>query len=706
MLSGLAAGAAAQVAAPQVAAPQVAAPEAAEPVVVSATRTPLPAFDVPASISAVDGDTVRDERLGVNFSESVGAIPGLAARDRQNYAQDEQVEIRGFGARSSFGLRGIRVYVDGIPSTLPDGQGWVSNFDLGSVDWIEVLRGPYSALYGNSSGGVIQAFTRPGGGPATITPGFAAGSNGEVRESVQTAGTTGPVGYDLDLTHFQTDGYRAHSAAVRDFANARFDLAPDAASHLMLALNSVASPTAQDPLGATRKEFAANPRAVDPAAVEFNTRKTFDQTQVGLVYDRRIGDADEVELKVYDGHRNASQFQAIPVATQKAKTSPGGVIDLGRDYEGSDVHWTRHTELASGPLTLTAGLAYDALQEARTGYLDYIGTDLGVAGALRRDQANSVFAFDQYAQALWQFLPAWTASAGLRHTRVPFNSTDAAIKGAGNGDNESATYAATLPVGGLEYAASDTVHVYFNAGRGFETPTLNELAYRPNGLPGLNFGLQPDHSDNAELGVKVRSDTLGQIEAALFLIDTRDEIVTQSNSGGRSVYQNAGTTRREGVELSWQKNLLEHLRLQAAYTLLDAAYTQAFLTCTVTPCVKPDELVASGNRIPAIARSSLYLDASWRPPTGWQAGVEVRAASALYVDDINSQTAAGYAIAGVRGGYRILWGRWDVSGFVRVDNVFNRQYAGSVIVDETSSRFFEAAPGRTVLGGASGTFHF
>jgi iron complex outermembrane receptor protein len=687
-----------------------AAAESLEPVVVSATRTALPAFEVPASISVIEGDALRDSQLGVNLSESAAAVPGLVARDRQNYAQDEQVQIRGFGARASFGLRGIRVYVDGIPATLPDGQGWVSNLDLGSVDRIEILRGPYSALYGNSSGGVIQVFTQAGAGSPVVTPGFAAGSNGEVRESTRLRGANGSVGYDVDLTHFQTDGYRDHSAAVRNFANLRLDVPTDPQGRITLVVNSVASPTAQDPLGLTRAQFTTAPRTVDPAAIKFNTRKTFDQTQVGIGYDRQLDMDDTLSLHLYSGDRNAEQYQAITVAAQ-TPSSPGAVIDLGRSYSGGDLHWTRQMGPASAPLTFTAGLAYDALDEVRLGHLNYSGSSahpsaLGVTGTLRRNQTNTVRDLDEYAQVLWQFLPAWSATAGLRHSRVDFGSTDLPAGTSTTTVFSSAVYSASLPVLGLAYQVNDDLRLYANTGKGFETPTLNELAYRPGGLRGLNFNLQPDHSRNYEVGAKARVAGVGEIDAAVFLIDTTDEIVTQTNSGGHAVYQNAGATRRNGVELGWQHDFGRDWRGQLAYTFLNASYRDAYLTCLTTPCPAPNRTVAAGSRIPGIARSNLYAALGWRPPTGLQAGVEAHAASAVYVDDINSQAAPGYAIAGARVGYRYVLGHWDLSAFARIDNLLDRKYAGSVIVDETSLRFFEPAPGRTGLFGSSGAYSF
>ena len=497
---------------------------------------------------------------------------------------------------------------------------------------------------------------------------------------------------------------------MRNFANVRLDFPTDPQGRMTLVLNSAASPIAQDPMGLTRAQFISAPRTADAAALEYNTRKTFDQTQAGIGYERKLGPDDTLSLHLYSGDRNAEQYQAITVAAQ-TPGSPGAVIDLGRSYYGGDLHWSRQTGPAAAPLTFTAGVAADMLDERRLGHLNYTGpsthpTALGVTGALRRNQSNTVRDLDQYAQVLWQFLPAWSATAGVRHSRVDFGSTDMPVDSATTTVGSAAVYSASLPVLGVAYEPDQAVHLYANFGRGFETPTLNELAYRPNGLRGLNFGLQPDHSRNVEAGVKVRFEGVGEIDAAVFLIDTNNEIVTQANSGGHAVYQNAGATRRDGVELGWQREFARDGRAQLAYTLLDAVYREDYLTCLTTPCAAPNRTVAAGSRIPGIARSSLYAALGWRPPTGWQAGIDARASSAVYADDINSQAAPGYAIAGLRGGYRAVFGRWDLNAFARVDNLLDRKYAGSVIVDETSLRFFEPAPGRTALFGAGGAYRF
>ena len=671
-------------------------------VVVTATRTEAQAFDVPASISRIGAVDIKDGHALVNISESLGAVPGLLARDRQNYAQDVQISVRGFGARSTFGIRGVRLYVDGIPATLPDGQGQISNVELGSVARIEVLRGPFSALYGNSAGGVIQVFTDEGNGPATLSTSVAAGSDGLQRIGAQLSGSNGGLGYSLSSSRLRTDGYRDHSQTERSLGNAKLVWRVDADSKFTLVANSVGLPTAQDPLGLTRAQFTANPRGVDQSALDYDTRKTVNQTQVGGLFEHRIDAHHSISVMAYKGHRGTEQFQSIPKATQAGGLNPGGVIRLGRNYDGVDLRWTGKWQ----DLSVVGGLAYDELSEHRQGFQNFIGNSLGVLGPLRRDEANHVASTDPYVQTAWQLTPAFSLSAGLRHSKVAFKSTDGYVVGINPNDSGRASYSATLPVLGALYALTNEIHLYATAGRGFETPTLNELAYRSAGLTGLNFGLQAAKSMSVEAGVKTRLAGWGELTAAAFRTATTNEIVTQTNSGGRATFQNAGATRRTGIELGWSAALAPNWRAQAAATLLNASYQDAFLTCTAAPCAAANVLIPAGNRIPGIARGSLFAALKWAPPSGWRAGVEARYLSSVMVNDANSDAAPRYAVAAANVGYLLSVGPWDFNGFVRADNLFDRRYAGSVIVNEGNSRFFEPAPGRTWLASATVSLRF
>ena len=676
------------------------------PVVVTATRTEASPFDVPASIDWIGGETVRSAHPQVDISESLARVPGLLARDRQNYAQDVQISVRGFGARATFGIRGVRLYVDGVPATMPDGQGQISHADLGSVDHIEVLRGPFSALYGNSSGGVINVFTEEGRLPPSVTTTLTGGSYGSVRLGVQANGITGPLGYLVSASSFSTDGYRDHSSAERRIANAKLTWKADDASTLTLVVNSLALPEAQDPLGLTRAQFEADPRSVDPAALQFNTRKSVEQTQVGLIYERRLSEVHSVRALLYGGHRGVEQFLAIPPGAQASPLNSGGVVDLGRDYSGIDARWIARTRIEDRPLTIVGGLAYDRLGEDRKGYENFVGSTLGVKGALRRDEHNTVTSTDPYVQGSWQFADRWTLTAGLRHSDVRFESEDHYVVGRNPDDSGSLRFQATLPVAGLLYALSEQVHLYATAGRGFETPTLNELAYQSSGATGLNSNLQAARSNSVEVGVKANGASWGHAELALFETHTDDEIVTETNVGGRSTFKNAGPTRRRGVELQWSRETMRNVQAQLAYTWLDARYRESFTTCTGTPCSTPNLTVPAGNRIPGIAASSLYAALLWAPPLGWRAGVEARVLSSVYVNDANSDAASGYATFAAHAGYLAQVGAWRLEGYGRVDNLFDRQYAGSVIVNEGNARYFEPAPGRNWSAGVTARLAF
>jgi iron complex outermembrane receptor protein len=680
-------------------------PATLSPVVVSATRTEARALDVPASVDRIEGADMRLGRAQVNISEALGAVPGLQARERQNYAQDVQISVRGFGARATFGIRGVRLYVDGIPATLPDGQGQISHVDLASAERIEMLRGPFSALYGNSSGGVLQVFTEEGRGAPRLTLSAGAGSDGLLRYGVKASGNTGAndsgVGYVLSGSQFHTDGYRDHSATRRALANAKLTLRPHEDGKLTLVANRVVMPKAEDPLGLNRAQLATNPRGVAPPALQYDTRKTMDQTQAGLVYEHFISDAHAVQMSVYGGQRSTTQFQSIPRCTQIVPAcptvpptpplanagQPGGMIDLERDYAGGDLRWTWTTQLADAPLTVVTGLTYDALREDRRGYENFVGTTLGVQGDLRRDEHNRVSSFDQYVQAEWKPGARWNLNAGVRHSRIRFDSEDRYIVGPNPDDSGAARYGATLPVVGASFAITEGLRVYTSAGKGFETPTLNELSYRPGGQTGLNFALNAARSKSVEFGLKSRSATLGDWTAAVFRTNTENEITTLTNSGGRTTFQNAGQTRRNGLELSWHKDYFRHLRARLAYTALDARY-------------------ATGARIPGLAKQNLYASATWQPPLGWRGGLEWRAMGRVFVNDANTDAAAGHAVAAAFVGYAAQWAGWDLQGFVRVDNLLDKGYVGSVIVNEGNSRFFEPAPGRTWLAGVSASMKF
>lgn len=665
--------------------------ESDDAVVVTATRVDRPSLEVPAAIDRVRTEDIRNMRPQVNLSESLSRVPGIVVQNRQNYAQDVQISSRGFGARSTFGVRGLRLLVDGIPASMPDGQGQVSHFDLGSAERIEVLRGPFSVMHGNASGGVINVITRSGASNPGVDADFLVGSYGTWRAALQAGGVTNGVDWLGSGSDFETDGYRQHSHARRTQGNAKIVTTTEGGTTLRLVGNLLETP-AQDPLGLTQAQFAADPRGVAPQALLFDTRKKVRQEQGGITLEHSLGGV-QLEATGYFGHRVLRQYLGF---TGAGPTSSGGVVDLDRNFGGGSLRLSGDTRLLGRPLTLVAGAEFERQDEHRQGFVN----DFGDIGALRRDEFDRAESAGAYLQAEWRFAEQWIAVAGLRGSRVTFRSSDKYITPLNPDDSGSVRYSATTPAVGLVYRISPTASLYANYGRGFETPTFSELAYRPNG-PGLNFNLKAAKSWSTELGTKLVLANGARINAALFYIGTRNEIVVDTAFGGRTTYQNAGRTTRRGAELGMDGPLGAGFQGTLAWTYLDATFRDPFVTQNGT------ETVNAGNRLPAVPRNYLYGELRWHhEPSGFAVALETQYKSRVQVDDVNSQYAAGWMTLNVALGFTQRGEGWKLSEFVRVDNVTDKTYAGSVIVNDGNGRYYEPAPGTNVFVGLQGHLAF
>jgi iron complex outermembrane receptor protein len=536
-------------------------------------------------------------------------------------------------------------------------------------------------------------FTADGVGAPTVDLSGYFGSYDMRKLNLRVGGDAGGFNYVANVSRLDTDGYRDHSEARRDQWNAKgaFALGP---GKLTLVASGLDQPDTQDPLGLTRAQMEADPRQADATAYLFDTRKSIRQGQGGATWDAQLTHCDSVQARAYSGTREVTQFLSM---AGTGALSSGGVVDLDRKYGGAGLRYTHVFIGAAQPLTASAGVEYDRMEEHRRGFVN----DNGVAGALKRDEDNTVTTTDAYALAEWAVAPQWVVSAGLRSSAVKFDSADHYVAGPNPDDSGAVKYTHTNSAAGVLFKLSAQAHLYANAGEGFETPTAAELAYRPSGATGLNFDLKPSTSRQYEVGVKARPAPGLRLNAALFRIDTRDEIVANTNTGGRTDFKNAGRTRRDGFEASIEARFSGGFEAYAAYTKINARFVEDFTSGS------PPATIASGHKLPGVPDQTFYAEGAWRhAPSGFHAAVELHHVGKVYVDEANSDAASAYTIGSLRAGFEQQPGRWRLREFVRVDNVTDHRYVGSVIVAEARGRFFEPAPGRNWVAGIDASFAF
>jgi len=665
-------------------------PIIANPVVVTATRVEENSFDLPVAIDVVGKETIQDGQLRMSLAESLLRIPGITAQSRGQMAQDPQISTRGFGARSSFGVRGLRLYVDGIPLSMPDGIGQPGVVDLDAIRSIEVMRGPFSALYGNSSGGVLQLLSENAPKTPEISAGAMFGSYDTKRDNIRAAGNADGIEYLFNYSNFQSDGYRDHSNSKKEQATAKFKLNLNEDTTLTSLVNWF-DQDAQDPLGLSRKIAFSDPTSVAKSALMANTRVYRSHTQVGFNLEHHINQNNSINLISYVGTRENEQYLSTSAVSNSGRAS-----QISRDFWGSDLRWNNQGSLFDRPYTISTGITYGKMNDDR---LDINATAGVKNGILNRDEKNIASNSDQYIQGKWAAMDQLDLHAGLRRTQVTLEIDDNNLT---NGDSSgSVTYRKTTPVIGAVWKVNPALNFYTNYGKGFETPTFIEAAYATTAASSKpNLGLKPSESRNFEIGTKAFITDNTRAGLTFFKTLTDDEIVVQDSLFGRSTYTNAGKTKRDGAELSAESWLPHNISLYAAYTLLNAKFDSTFTNSL-------GNTIVSGNTIPGTYHTQIYGEAAWKhEASGFRTAFEARHNSKSYVDDVNSDIAPSYTIYNIRAGFEQRIKNWRLSEFARVENIFDKAYIGSVRINDSNSRFYEPSAGRNWLIGLNMNYAF
>ncbi len=642
------------------------------PVTVQATRFETADTKSPLATTSLAKSFIQRGQNQLSVNESLDAIPGLFALNGNNFSQDLRVSIRGFGARSAFGIRGVKVLVDGIPESTPDGQAQVDNLDLGVLENIEVVRGPSSGLYGNASGGVISFTTQN----PTINPfveaRVALGSYGLQQYQLKTGQQKGKFGYLIHGIHVNTDGYRENSGMKNTILNGKFNFQLTDKSDLQFLANYANSPQADDPGGINLAQAEEDRKSARDRNLSFMGGEEIVQSRFALIYKNAIADNQQLEIKTWISNRDFAN--RLPFGF-------GGIVEFDRTFTGFNTNYQLDKTLFGLPYRLKIGVDLQNQVDDRTRFVN----ENGVKGNMTLDQKEAFLSFGTFLVQELSLTDNFTAMLGLRYDAIRLKATDNFLS---NGDQSGESNLNNFnPTFGLVYSASDAANIYGNISTSFETPTLNELSNNPSGLGGFNPDLMPQEATNYEVGIKGIVNNKLRYELALFTIKVKEEIVSfeLEDFPDRDFFRNAGSTDRKGVEASLTYSLARGLNAFLNYTYSDFKY---------------DEFRSfNGNFLPGIPKHNTFFALNYSRNKGLFGSLQVRSIGELFAKDDNSVTVDGFTVVNLKLGYRHNLTKGHIEPFFGINNLLGTEYFDNVRVNAFGSRFYEPAPTVNFYGG-------
>ncbi len=657
-----------------------------DPVIVTVTRDKgQSVLRSPFALSVVHPDSARPGQKHTSIDETLAMVPGLSVTNRNNPSQDPRLSIRGFGSRSAFGVRGVRVLRDGMPLTLADGQTPLDYLSLESVGRVEVMRGAASALYGNASGGVIdlQSASPPFPFAGKITQ--LLGDSRFARSAVAAAGSGTRGFYQGDAAFSRSDGTRAHSRQRATTGFGRTGVAV-AGTNLALTVLVLSNPLAENPGPLTVGEIRLDPAAADALSVRRNARKAAKQIQVGLSATRTLG-TGEAQLAVFEGARSLDNPLTF------------AIVEIGRHTYGASARLLQNVSAIGTRHRLVIGTDLQSQNDLRRNYAtcaDTVPLKLPTArcpslaserGIVTLDQRELVSSAGAYISDDIAIGAKLGLTAGVRADDVRFEVQDRLIAGSNPDDSGKRSLAAVSPVVGAVLQIAPSHSVYANVASAFETPTATELGNHPDGSAGINQELNPQRSTTGEMGVKGFFGALLNYDIAAYSARVRDELVPFEipGSNGRRYFRNAGRTRRRGAEAGGQLNI-GLLSFMGAYTF-SAFHFDTYRT---------GALVYDGNAIPGVPRNRWQAAVRANSARGFVV-VESEGAGRVFLDDANSGSGPGYVTSNIRTGSSVALWRSRVSVSGGIQNVFDRHYAASIAVNAARGKFFEPASTRTAF---------
>lgn len=656
-----------------------------DPIAVDSTRLDRGWRDTPAALGVVSRQDAQQGRQHLSLDESLSRVPGVFLQNRYNFAQGLRISVRGFGARSAFGVRGVKLLVDGIPETLVDGQAQTDAIDLTSVSQIEVIRGPSSALYGNATGGVIDIETTDPPDHPLRRLRLDYGSFGYHRELVQLGNSDDDHGYFLSAQNLGYNGFREHNEADKKLLNGKFDVALLDDARLRAVVRVLHAPGTEDPGALTRAEAEADRSQARDRNVALDSHQNASQQTVGLLFDNPVGERRHLRARLFYTNRDFIQY--LPF-------TDGGVVTYDRAFFGGGLQFTGRHDLLGLASEFTAGVDLAFQHDDRQRY-DNAGGDKGALAFDQLEKARSIGVFARNALTVTDRLELTT---GVRYDRIAFEIDDRFIRsdnpatGADeydpddSGERSFSEVSGTL---GATYAVTNRQSLYATVGTAFETPTFTEFA-DPDGTGGFNPDIQPQEAVNYEIGARGYLGRRVRYQAALFQVNVEDELVVFESSGGRDFYENSGESKRRGLETRLVWDLTDSLSATGAFTYSDFKF-ERFTNTNGS---------FAGERIPGIPESHFFGELAYRKPGTGFAILDFQIYDELYADNDNRVKVGGYGVVNARLGIEERLWRRPLTLYFGVNNLLDRDYFSNIRINAFGGRYFETAPGRNLYIGA------
>jgi iron complex outermembrane recepter protein len=655
-----------------------------EEIVVTSSRVGKSIFDLPSAVSVIGKDDIQLGRQQLGLDESLNRVPGLFSQNRYNFTQDLRISIRGFGARANFGIRGIKVFVDDIPSTLADGQSGIDDVDLGSAQRIEVIRGPSSSLYGSSSGGVISLYTEDGTETPFIEAGITIGEYDQQKYQLKVGGQHEKLNYLINASHLTMDGYRGNAEVEHSLINSKFRYDIDDSSSLTVVINAADSPTANDSGGITSAQVDSDPRQAQARNLSSNSGEEFEQQKVGLVYRKTFSDKHEITVRNYYLWKDFQTF--LPIGSHIPFVSDDGVVEFDRFFYGGGAQYSYTDNLFGRPNRFTAGFDIDIQEDDRQRYINNAGTK----GILSFDQLEEAESYGFYFRNEFAILDTLELTVGGRFDMLDMSVNDQFLS---NADQSSKLdFNEFNPTVGLVWSALPELNLYANYASSFETPTFTELA-NPARDTGFNVDLggfnnvRAQTADSFEIGAKGSFYEKVYFDMAFYTMQIDDEISNVSLTGSRGVFTNADT-KRKGFEASLITDIIDGLTLTTAYTYSDFEFDNV----SSNPALQ-------GNRLPGLPEHQFYAELAYKHDSGLYVVWDFLYIDDFYVNNANSAVNKSSNVANLRAGYRYQSGNWELSPYIGLNNMFDEKYNANVRINGFGGRLFEPAPDFNAYGG-------